>query len=56
MASQSAIQTEFYGAYQHGPQKDNVGNPLVLAIRVDQNNFFAETCFAYTISELEFMV
>ena len=30
--------------------------PLHLVIKVDQNTFFPETCFAYTISKLEFTV
>ena len=29
---------------------------LLLAIKVDKNTYFLETCFAYTILELEFMV
>ena len=30
--------------------------PLLLTVKVDQNIFFPETCFASTISEPEFMV
>ena len=30
--------------------------PLLLAVKVDQNIFFPETCFASTISEPEFTV
>ena len=30
--------------------------PLLLTVKVDQNIFFPETCFAYTISEQKFTV
>ena len=33
-----------------------ISPPLLLAIKVDQNIVFPQTCFAYTILNLEFMV
>ena len=51
-----ALYAGFNGAYQCSPQKDIVGIRLLLVIKVDPNIFFPETCFAYNISEPEFMV
>ena len=44
------------GASKGQCRNPNIFPPLLLSINSDQNIFFSETCFAYTITEPEFTV